>query len=195
MSGHAKFPKIGGFHNVVKTMEYRAEYEGQSLAPQKYRAKLKLHGANMAVRIQQDGGLTCQSRNQDLEAGGFQFPLFVKERTAYFSGLANPAHELVVFGEWAGSGIQRSVAVSKIEQKVFFVFAVMERVETGQHYIFEPSDIEKILTQHSPLPPQMIIIPWFAEAVTLDFADTSNLRQQSEKFNACLLYTSPSPRD
>jgi len=124
MSRHAKFPKIGGFHNVVKTMDSRAEYKGQYSNPQNYRAKIKLHGANMAVRISQDGRLNCQSRNQDLETDGYQFPLFVNERSTFFKALANSEHELVIFGEWAGPGIQRKVSVSKIEHKVFFVFAL-----------------------------------------------------------------------
>ena len=184
MYGHVKFPKIGGFHNVVRTMDHLAEFHGYYISPQNYRAKIKLHGANMAIRIGQDGSLSCQSRNQDLESGGYQFPLFVGEQAEYLSGLANPVHELVIFGEWAGPGIQRKVSVSKIEHKAFFVFAVMEQSDESQRFIFEPSDIETLLTQHSPLPNHIFIIPWFAEKLTLDFEDKSQLREHSDLFNA-----------
>lgn len=184
MYGHVKFPKIGGLHNVVRTLDHLAELHGHYLAPQSYRAKIKLHGVNMAIRIHQDGTLNCQSRNQDLENGGYQFPMFVNEQAEYLSGLVNPEHELVIFGEWAGPGIQRKVSVSKIENKTFFVFAVMERSEASQSFIFDPREIELLLTQQTALPNRMLIIPWFAEAVTLDFEDKSQLQEQSDLFNA-----------
>ena len=183
MPGHVKFPKIGGLHNVVKTMDYRAEYDGHYAEPQNYRAKIKLHGANMAIRIGQDGKLTGQSRNQDLENDGYQFPLFIKEHAAFFSALVCPDHELVIFGEWAGPGIQRKVSVCKIERKTFFVFALMERTQDRRVFIFEPNDIEAILTRHASLPSQLRIIPWFAKTFTVDFADKPRLREQSAGFN------------
>lgn len=121
MYGHVKFPKIGGLHNVVKTMDHRAEFDGHYADPQEFRAKIKLHGANMAIRISQDGTLTGQSRNQDLEDDTYQFQLFIKEHGEFLGTLSCPDHELIIFGEWAGPGIQRKVAVCKIERKTFFV--------------------------------------------------------------------------
>ena len=55
MHGHVKFPKIGGLHNVVKTIDYLAELNGAYPNAINYRAKVKLHGANMAIRIDEDG--------------------------------------------------------------------------------------------------------------------------------------------
>jgi len=183
MYGHVKFQKIGGLHNVVKTVDYLAEIEGEYPEAMDYRAKVKLHGANMAIRINPDGTLTPQSRNQDIDSGGYQFPSFINESDDYLRALARPDRQLVIFGEWAGPGIQRKVSVCKIDYKAFFIFALLERSEIGEIFTFEPDAIDSVLTKSAKLPDRFFVIPWFNKPIRLDFEDKPRLREQSEKFN------------
>lgn len=181
MSGHQKFPKIGGLHNVVKTVAHWAELSETQAAAMDYRAKIKLHGANMAVRISPGGDLAMQSRNQDIETGGHQFPQFVSANAGYFKRLADPVCDVIVYGEWAGLGVQRKVSVSKIPEKAFFVFALRFKSEESDILAFDPEHITARLQQ--PLPERLHVIPWFGQAVHVDFADTETLETLTDGFN------------
>lgn len=59
----------------------------------------------------------------------------------------------------------------------------MERTEESRLFIFEPREIEAVLTRHELIPSRFVIIPWFADKITLDFKDKPRLRAQSAKFN------------
>ena len=185
MQGHVKFAKIGGLHNVVTSVNHWVELSADACAVFKYRAKIKLHGANMGIRIDPNGELTAQSRNQDILKNEYQFSEFVEENKTYLSSLNHPTSRVVIFGEWAGPGVQRSVSVCKIEEKSFFVFAVSFVTEDEHEMVVDPEEISEILKISTPnAPKRMFVIPWFSDTFEVDFRDIERLRAQSESFNA-----------
>jgi hypothetical protein len=110
------FPKIGksftrAFHALTNGEESEVVYEGF----------VKLHGTNAAIGMTKDGELFYQSRNriitpQDDNAGFAQAMSQVPWQKALMRGS-------MIFGEWAGKGVQRKVAISEIE-KTFYPFAL-----------------------------------------------------------------------
>ncbi|MDX9722955.1 MAG: RNA ligase family protein, partial [Myxococcota bacterium] len=69
------------------------------------------------------------------------------------------AQNLTLFGEWCGLGIQRGVALSKLDRKVWAVFAAL--VSKGEHRQFEvrPEVLATLLPEH----PDIFVLPWFSE--------------------------------
>lgn len=107
-------------------------------------AKIKLHGTNGGVIIK-DGEVTAQSRNNHL-IGGLD--------NAGFAAWVSTVEwltdkDIVIYGEWAGKGIQERDAITKIDGKMFFVFAVLD-VET-QEMIVDPAEIGKFIPSHKDI--------------------------------------------
>ena len=65
---HIRWGKIGLLHNVVRTLNILHDDHGQPLPAVRYRAKVKLHGANAGVQVTPDG-LLAQSRSRLLTPG------------------------------------------------------------------------------------------------------------------------------
>lgn len=120
------WPHIGKLHDAQKNAR------GATIA---YRAKVKLHGTNAAVRIEPDGTVTAQSRNRDLrpDDDNFGFAQFVKERADAFRKHGGPV-TVVLFGEWVGPGVQKGVALAQIPEKHFAVFAVVACDLVGERF-------------------------------------------------------------
>ena len=147
-----KFPSISQFRNVVKYVKDRAAYKGQdedgnaiydhnpTYPVLRFHGTVKLHGTNASVVLEKTGGypepegfdLYCQSRNNKLPFGGdsnhFGFVPFVEENRDFFVETLQPflgagADAVVMYGEWAGEGVQKGVAVSSLK-KMFYIFAI-----------------------------------------------------------------------
>lgn len=117
------FPKIQAPKGAKKQL-------GRVRIPTKdltFTGTVKLHGSNGCVAKTQDG-VHCQSRNRllSLVSDSYQF--------AYQMGKIDWDSYLkvgeYVYGEWAGEGIQKGVAISTIP-KTFYVFAVATYDEDG----------------------------------------------------------------
>lgn len=129
-SVHVPWPSIENFAHARRSLA--------ALGTVRVFTKVKLHGTNAAVRIDPDGTVTCQSRNQDVPpgAGGtghFGMALWVEANASVFRALARLAPSdttVILYGEWAGPGINQGDAVSRIPEKTFFVFSV---VVDGEH--------------------------------------------------------------
>lgn len=143
------FPSIDQFRNVIRGVGLKATYVGRDEAGDPiydgtrpkptltFRGTVKVHGTNAAIVITPDGagGLTvgAQSRSQELvaPADNAGFRAWVEAtitpdlaRDLYHQARATEGTEVVVvYGEWAGKGIQAGVAVNALE-KFFYVFAV-----------------------------------------------------------------------
>ena len=187
MYGHRKFPKIGGLHNVIKSVDHWAELSETSQVTLDYRAKVKLHGTNMGVRVYPNGKVIAQSRTQDLDNDGYQFPDFVAENQDYFQSLIGEMEALIIYGEWAGPGVQRKVSVSKIPQKAFFVFTCSIIEHGEERMVTNPTDIEALLlSNRDKLPERFHIIPWHGAPVRIVYADKAALEKQAADFNAAV---------
>jgi len=103
----------------------------------------KVHGTNAGVSYL-DGVQTPQSRNRDLSvsADNFGFANWHSEHLAYFHGAFKfiedvygcKGQEIVIYGEWAGRGIQQSVAVSEVP-RFYYIFAIKVVREGGDEWL------------------------------------------------------------
>lgn len=138
---HISFPKIGQFRAVISDIKHKARFSGldengdpvynnSKLPTLNFSGTVKLHGTNASVCF--DGeNIWCQSREEIKESGHFGFVDFVNKNKADFYGLFqqiidenlfNLGGTIAIYGEWAGPGIQKSVGISQIPEKSFFIF-------------------------------------------------------------------------
>ena len=147
-----KYPSIEQFRNCIK--EVQRLYKDKPLPILTFTGSVKLHGTNAGVELPAN---IPQSRNQVLSENNdnYGFYPFHKERKEIFQqiydslGLDLP---IVIYGEWAGKGIQQNVAISKLN-KAFYIFGI--KVITGEdtHYWLKDFEIinyeERIFTVQS----------------------------------------------
>ena len=158
------------FTSIEKFSDVWVQLGKQEIPEITYREKIKLHGTNAAVRIV-DGTVSFQKRTGDIT------PL---ADNAGFAGWANLVDwktdkDVIIYGEWAGPGIQKSDAVSSIDKKMFFVFGVLN----GFFMVIDPELIKDYLPEHD----QIKIIPWFDEPTTIQSDLTETARKYVDKLN------------
>lgn len=192
MSEFVKWPSVEGFHNIYR---HKAKLlTGSEVIG--YRAKVKLHGTNAAIRIDWDGTVTAQKRSSDItpEADNFGFAAWVEETKEHWANRSG-TETMVVFGEWAGPGVQKLVAVSKMDRCRFFVFAVY--LPGSDRLISEPNEIAMCIeqlrvwraaltrdTQDLTNELAFEVLPWFGGEYRIDFADEIGVRMTVERINA-----------
>jgi len=141
-----KFPSIEQFRNAARNVQWKAQFQGLDADQQpimnraavlpklKYFGTEKLHGSNCSVVIKSDRSFYCQSRERIIQPGddnyGFaQFinnlPLeVVNELYMAFDQDNHSSYIVVIYGEWAGKGIQNKVAISEVD-KFWAIFAAL----------------------------------------------------------------------
>ena len=129
------FEKIGQFRDVIRLVRDQHDFQGldengqaimNHLTPYPtitFTGTVKLHGTNSGVEFDGDGNYTCQSRTRVIEPGddNMGFARFISEipdDSPLFSVLRNGT----LYGEWCGSGIQKSVAICELP-KMFVLFS------------------------------------------------------------------------
>jgi len=182
MAGFIKWPSISGFHNIRKSLEKIKEYEGGAFTYPKldYKCKVKLHGTNSGVHLHSDGTFAVQSRSRILtpEHDNLGFYRWTQDRKNHFEKWAKSAgRNLTVFGEFCGEGIQKGVAVSKIERKIFVVFAVQVDENT---LITDPEEINGYVLEHEDIK----VLPWYDANFFIDYSNTDLLRAVIKDINA-----------
>lgn len=130
---HISFPSIEQLRNVVKNVRESCDYHNVDYPVIQFTGTVKIHGTNASVVYDTTTQkLWCQSRENiiSVERDNAGFAWFVQNREQYFKHqLQAIAHDrgfeglVVVFGEFAGKGIQKGVAVSEVD-KFFCVFDV-----------------------------------------------------------------------
>lgn len=172
-----KWPSIELLHNLCRSLEL---IEPKPTVT--YRAKIKLDGTNAGVQIFSDGRVAAQSRTQIVtpDNDNMGFANWVNENIEFFSNLASSKH-LTIFGEWCGKGIQKRTAISQIDRKIFVVFAIQSGGIDGQIAKWEicPEKIESFVPKH----PDIFILPFYSDPITLDFSDKEQLKAQAEVLN------------
>jgi len=179
----AKWTSIELLHHVRRTLEATRVLTGDGLPRVTYRAKVKLDGTNAAIHAVADG-YAAQSRTRLLtpESDNYGFAAWVHANDAWARALHGQTGRAVVYGEWCGQGIQGRTAIAKADRKVFVVFAIQlgdPSLETAR-LVVEPERIAAMLPDH----PDVFVLPWHGDPVTLDFADVDALRGSAEAINA-----------
>lgn len=181
-----KWASIEGLPHVRKTVAAHARLDPTAIVQPTvtYRAKVKLDGTNAGVQILDGGRFVAQSRTRLLspQSDNYGFAAWVHEHGDYFRGLFELMGRAIVYGEWCGPGIQKRVAINKIERRLFAVFAIVlgdpEREST--RILFEPEQIAALLPEH----PDVAVLPWHGDPVALDFHDEAGLQPGVEQLNA-----------
>lgn len=181
-----KWPKVRQLHNVRKEIKARKRYhEVEGLDPYQppevqYRGKIKLDGTNAAVKAKH-GDIHVQSRSRIITPGddNLGFAKWAWE-SGFCQDLSNQTGTLdvTVFGEWCGKGIQKRCAISKIDRKIFAVFAVLYEGPLETKLLTDPVDIRKLV----PLHDDVYILPWYDE-ISVDFASAEALETTIETLN------------
>lgn len=177
-----KFPSIEKFSDVntrVKRMQRFNEVGNKPVVH--YKGKVKLHGTNASLFLYKDGEVKVGKRS------GFITPLgdnagFAAYIETVKDVLPKVDNDIAIFGEWAGPGIQKKVAISSIPQKTFFVFSILLIEE--QLVVIDPEEISKILGSNTPFE----VIPWAEGAdFVVDFNDQSSLESFKDSVNQLVI--------
>jgi len=144
-----KFPKIVQFRNVISSLSRQftyvgldengdAIYDGSKPKPTlTFKGSVKLHGTNAGISYNDADGVWVQSRENvytlDQLGSHMGFTSFVNTRKDLFElwfkqiakehDIDTSIYSITIFGEWAGVGIQKGVAISQLE-KALYVFGL-----------------------------------------------------------------------
>lgn len=136
-----KFPSIEQFRNVRRNVERKAQFlrideNGEAVMDRSakmpkisYRGTVKLHGTNAAVQVH-DNYIVTQSRNNIItpendNAGFARWAHSIPFSTWDALRKQITDKNIVLFGEWAGKGVQPKVAIAEVE-KFFAIFAARD---------------------------------------------------------------------
>jgi len=152
-------------------------------ATARYRAKVKLHGNNMAIQRCADGTLEVQSRNTILtpQADLDGFAKWVESHREKWLAALEPGG--IVFGEWCGPGIQGGTALDQLPHRIFAVFA-MHWGALLRGLVVEPQALEPIIPKGIP---EVHILPWHGDPIEIDWrAPTAELEAVLATVNAAV---------
>ena len=147
MKKHISFPSIEQFRNIVADINRTYNFVGldengeaiyDPARPKPvltFKGTVKLHGTNAGVSFNMLEGMWAQSRENIItpEKDNAGFAFFVETNRGAFQNLFYDVmlkhnintneNTISIYGEWAGKGIQKSVAISNLD-KSFFIFGV-----------------------------------------------------------------------
>lgn len=194
------WPEISNFHNLRKYLkQYPENLDASGII--RYASKIKLDGTNGAVIISPVALNTSvevftQSRNKIITPSddNMGFAKWVKSQEKAWARLAQDKVEMIIFGEFAGLGIQKNVAISNISKKIFAVFCVLFRDPiTGDTSLYtEPREIENLVFDI----PDVYVLPWFKKSdeynevftTTINWSVTSEeLQPELNRINTAVL--------
>lgn len=146
MPTHISFPSINQFHNVRKAVQQKAQFKGldetgepildrAAVSPTiKYEGTIKLHGCCNSICFGDE--IHYQSREQIItpEKDNYGFARWASELTSDDIAIIKSnflGRNVICHGEWVGKGVQKSVGISEIAEKSWFVFAAQD-IETEE---------------------------------------------------------------
>jgi hypothetical protein len=175
------FPSVEGFHNVVKAVSAYPHLAPNG--PVTYRGKVKLHGTNAGVRLD-NGEIAAQSRTQLISVGNDNagFAAWVLTNEEYFRGLESLRNNATIFGEWCGPGIMKGTAINQIPKKIFAVFAVMIGGKDDAIMITDPDEIGRLLNLPDA-PGDVHVLPWHGDAFVVDLHNRDSLQGVVDRLN------------
>lgn len=196
MKNFRKFPSIENFVGLHHEVKKNIFVNDRPVI--NYRGKIKLHGTNAGVNMHKtvagdkaanyagELSITPQKRTSYIspldDNAGFAKWVQVNYKffTNVFDRLDSPDADVTVFGEWAGKGIQKSDAVSKIEEKNFFIFAIRvdDKWITDPRDLFFYTGISGIVNDR-----QINVLPWSTEELKVDFSSSIDVQKFVDHVN------------
>jgi tRNA-binding EMAP/Myf-like protein len=181
------WPHIESLFNVRKYLQ-KANLERKV----KYAAKIKLDGSCYGAQLppsDQDGLKVIpqsHARVINVKEDNMGSAAWTVSKYNFFLNVRKNADSLglkdhlVIFGEWAGQGVQRRCAISKIDKRVLAIFAI--QIGTIDGYLeTDPDEIAKIIGPHNEQ--DVFIIPWYGKEIELDYANEEQLKTATEVIN------------
>lgn len=172
-------------HHVRKKLERRHRgYDALAQLPKiQYRAKVKLDGTNAAIFALDDQVFKAQSRTRAItpDEDNHGFAQWAHEHEDFSRALFERCGRAVIFGEWCGPGVQKRTAVSKIDRRIFAVFAIELHAIDGlcPRIIVDPSVIGDMLPHHD----DVFVLPWASDIIEFDFQDPRELEKSAQQVN------------
>lgn len=142
MNRHISYPSIEQFRSVCKELAFK---EGNDIKPViNFKGTVKLHGTNASVALDKKG-MYVQSRSRVITpvCDNAGFASFVESKKEVFESLLKQVKSdhvvsdddtIVIYGEWAGQGIQQGVGINNVP-KSFFIFDILVTNESGQKWL------------------------------------------------------------
>jgi len=165
MTNFIKYPSIGKFNDVLKTVKKNNKrtfshleiaedgtktpiFNEATLPVLKFQGTVKLHGTNAAVCISSDFTVDAQSRTRTLslisDNQGFCSWLVGKSEVfleAYKECIESlDVFSLHIFGEWCGGNIQSNVGLTGVD-KTFVIFGILQTNTDNTEQWLTPSEI------------------------------------------------------
>ena len=165
---HIKWVSINLLHYVIATYQYLLVNDGLPLSTVSYRGKIKLHGTNAGVQRTAKGTF-AQSRTEilTLPSGDRKgFASWVKDNEGFWEKVPVGT---TVFGEWCGPGVERKSAIAKHTNKIFAIFALQVGYDEEARIVYDPEEILKVIPSGHP---EIHVLPWYSEVLTLNYADS-----------------------
>jgi len=168
-----RWPSIEQFHHIRKSTKTYPHIYGD-MSRVKYIPKVKLHGTNGAIILKRDEMYT-QSRKRILNSfkDNMGFDLWFRGAKNYWEKVRDSLDEdMIVYGEWVGSGINGKTAIGSIDRKVFCAFAAHPLSGPTEELplIVEPNNLKKLLL-NDKIHNDVFVIPWLEnEAIEVDWS-------------------------
>lgn len=147
---HHAFPSIDQFSHVRRNVLHKAQYRGKdengeiimdrtaTMPTLSYEGTQKLHGTNGCLVFMVNDGFYCQSRERIVSVcsdnAGFAAwanSVSVEDWDILRANFPADWSKVAVYGEWAGQGIQKNVAIATLP-KAFYIFAARKISEDGE---------------------------------------------------------------
>jgi hypothetical protein len=164
---HIKWPSTNQFREVIRHVRSKAEFKGldsdgnpimdrNAVLPKiMFEGTVKLHGTNAGVTLDfSTGEMYAQSRENIItpQKDNAGFAMWFEGQREYFSQLFASLNNVIikpetitVFGEWAGQGVQKGVAISQLPKK-FYVFGISYTV-LGNRYFAKTSKVKNMVNE------------------------------------------------
>ena len=157
-----KFPSIGQFKNVIHEVTRKTRFAGIQdgvpiynnvpLPTLTFTGSTKIHGTCSGIAYSKDGTLIPQSRERELSllSDNYGFAAYVLKHQDFWravcSEIIHDNDHVIIFGEWAGTGIQAKVAVSQLPKR-FYIFAIEFIKEGIKDFWVDCDDLNKYVPE------------------------------------------------
>jgi hypothetical protein len=190
---HIPWPDIESLFNIRRWLKVN---NTNCVVP--YRAKVKLDGSNAGIQLPPtDSSISKrvipQSRNRiiNVDDDNLGFAKWVITKLDFFMKVRENADacgitdHITVFGEYAGQGIQGRTAISKIDKKIFAVFAIQIGTIDAK-FETDPEKIGDIIFGKGNGCPEggdVYVLPWYGDTIQFDFTDAEELQRSTDIIN------------
>lgn len=200
-----RLPSIEPFDRFATRAEWRRDNGQGDGGRVRTRGKVKLHGAGISYVLRRDAGASMSAvfgrRARELNPAVMAADDFLTSLHGEFEKRNPEDGVITVFGEWAGPGIQKRDAVTRIAQPSFFPFAIgylrpqdmalVRKMEAGDdearravwravRIVTDPEAIAARVPAHDRIRP----IPWETPEIAFDFSSEEEVSRSLAAVNA-----------